>query len=33
MNRVKTLMVGSMYFVLLASVTIGITNLSRMISY
>ncbi|TCO74582.1 hypothetical protein EV214_11261 [Marinisporobacter balticus] len=31
MNSVKTLMVGSMFFVLISSFSIGIANLSKML--
>lgn len=33
MNAVKSLIVGSMYFVLISGFTIGITNLSRIIAH
>ncbi len=32
MNKVKTFIVASMFIVLLSSFTIGITNLSKMIT-
>ncbi len=32
MNKVKTVIVASMFVVLLSSFTIGITNLSKMIA-
>lgn len=31
MNRVKTLIVGSMFFLLISSFSVGISNLSKML--
>ena len=33
MNKVKTLMVGFMFFILISSFTIGVSNISRILTY
>ncbi len=33
MNKVKTLMVGFMFFILISSFTIGVSNISKILTY
>lgn len=33
MNKVKTLIIGFMFFILISSFTIGIANISKILTY